>query len=545
MKKKDSLNQPNKTLNFWLCAGLLVVLLASILARDITRPFYGLHSWADASGSWAARTHAKYGLGYTKGMTTWAVGQPPTQNPKRYVDHPQLFMLTSAVFMKAFGYHEYTHRIIRLMASTCNLLLFLAIMRRLVDQKTALLTGLFYVLFPLIGFFGTGAWPQVFHFWAFWAYLAYIGELKEADSGKPIHKWTLAASLFLMLQLSWSGFFFAFAIGLHYVCRCIHKKQLPEKMLLAILIVAPLSSLALDFTIMAGGYGWDFQKIIDLYKWRSAKGEMPEFLWGAWFAKFWEFAITNFTLPILITAIVYLTFGQLFVFMETKPEKTDKRRPRQFPQFWLFLMPGIFQLFILRGCLWKHQTWERPLAPFVAIATALGVMLLGDILRKINRRLAIAGMVTLVGVIVGFCVLGTNYYHGIRWQAPEKIRMFKMLNQKIPPDKYLLSFEDFIVNQHKSKGGFYRPEYAWYLDREIVQARTLAEVQKYAETDRFPYYLVPAVDQLSPLIGQLQKHYKLFKYIPGNPGETKNGKFYRAGMMSYMIFDLTTVVPNP
>ncbi len=84
MKKDNSLNQSDKAVNFWLCAGLLAILLASTLARDITRPFTGLHSWAQASGAWAARSHARYGLGYTKGVSTFAVGQPPTENPKRY-----------------------------------------------------------------------------------------------------------------------------------------------------------------------------------------------------------------------------------------------------------------------------------------------------------------------------------------------------------------------------------------------------------------------------------------------------------------------------
>ena len=39
-------------------------------------------------------------------------------------------------------------------------------------------------------------------------------------------------------------------------------------------------------------------------------------------------------------------------------------------------------------------------------------------------------------------------------------KMMAKLNAAIPSDKKLLSFEDFIVNQHKSKGGFIRPEIA-------------------------------------------------------------------------------------
>lgn len=120
-----------------------------------------------------------------------------------------------------------------------------------------------------------------------------------------------------------------------------------------------------------------------------------------------------------------------------------------------------------------------------------------------------------------------------------------MLNEKIPPDKALLSFEDFIVNQHKAKGGFYRPEIAWYLDREIVQATTLEQIQKNAQTGKFPYYLVPTVNQLSQLINSLNQTYK-YQYIPGDEGaRTKDGKFLRAGMMPYIIFDLTSKVSRP
>ncbi|MBA7694176.1 hypothetical protein ES703_102783 [subsurface metagenome] len=212
-------------------------------------------------------------------------------------------------------------------------------------------------------------------------------------------------------------------------------------------------------------------------------------------------------------------------------------------------MPGVFQLALLKGTLWAHQYWERPLAPFVAVAAALGVLLLFDILKNLHRVVAFAGVVILMGVFVVFCAIGTNYYYGIRWQSPAKIEMFKTLNKMIPPDKALLSFDPFIVHQHEAKGAFYRPEIAWYLDRDIVPVRiikdrrimvaeTMKEIQQKAETGKYPYYLVPYVPELTPLITQLQENYKLFKYIPEDPGETKYGKFFRARMIPYMIFDL-------
>jgi hypothetical protein len=540
MKKEGSENQQSNSSNFWLCAGLLAVLLASILTRDITRPFYGLHSWAEAHGPWKARVHLRYGLGYTKGFMTNAVGNPPTENPTRYLDHPQLHSLLDAAAMAVLGINTWALRATNVVATVITLLLLLKILRRLIDDKTSLLAGLFFCLFPLIGYFGVNMWLYPLCFLAIWCYLVLIKALRNGPEPGAVHKWGLAAGLFFALQMSWEGFFFALAIGVHYVCRCIHRRRFPEKTLLAILIVAPLSSLTLDFVILAAGQGWDFQRVFDVYKWRAGSGEMQEHDWGKWFGQFWEHAVTNFTLPIVITTIVYLTFGQLFVFMQTTPDKQHKRRPRQFPQFWLFLLPALFQLFLLKGALWRHQTWERPFAPFIAIAAAQGVMLLADVLRKTSKHFANAAMIFLVGLFFIYSVIGTNDYYGIRWQSPAKIKMLEMLKKNIPPDKALLSFESFIVDQHKAKGAFYRPEVAWHLDREVVVARSFPEIQKYAQTGRFPYYLMPTTYynretslHLAKLSNELQRLYKVKAQFQRDPGGPR-----KAHMLPYLLFDL-------
>jgi hypothetical protein len=544
-KELGLLDQPATALNFWFCAGLLAILAASMMSRDITRPFYGLHSWGQAHDAWVARSNVKYGLGYTKGFDTFAVGNPPAENPTRYLDHPVLFTLLNSFAMLIFGVNTWALRVTNILATIAALLLLLKILRGLADDTTALLAGLFFCLFPLTAYFGVNQWLYPLSFLAIWCYLVLIGALKDAPQPKKFHKWALAISLFLALQMTWEGFFFALAIGVHYVFHCIRRRQFPEKKLLAILIIAPLSSLILDFVILAGGHNWDFQRIIELAKWRTGKGEMEnvmiQFDWSRWFARVWEFAVTNFSLPVLITAIGYLTLGQLFVFASAASDKQKAAPSRRFPQFWLFFMPPVFQLFILKGTLWPHQYWERPLAPFIAIAAALGVMVLADILKNIHQRLAVGGAVVLVGISSVFCMIGTNHYYSIRWQQPEKIEMFQMLNAKIPPDKALLSFEPHVIDQKPGvKQASYRPEVAWYLDRDIVVARTIEEIDQKAKTGKYPYYLIPRAEALMPLINQLAQRYK-YDYIPGREDKkTKKGEFLEAGMYPYMIFDLSS-----
>jgi 4-amino-4-deoxy-L-arabinose transferase-like glycosyltransferase len=534
MKKEADLNQTSKTLNFWFCGGLLAILFISITARDIARPFYGLHSWAQASGAWAARSHVRYGLSYTKGVSTWAVGYPPKAAPQRYWDHPQLNVLVAAGFMEIFGINEWASGIGVLIVDVLALLIFIFMIRDISNDLVAIISGAIYILFPLTSYFGMGSWTAMLGYLSMWLYLIITG--RTARNPKRFHYICLAIALFLGIQFDWSVFFFAMGIGVHYVLVCLIKRKSPNWPLLIILAAAPACSMLLNFTIMAAGYNWDVSKITNLYKWRSAKGEMPAFEWDKWFAQLWEFAVTNFTIPALIAAIFYLTIGQLFVL--TAPKNETSKKALRFPCFWLFFLIPFFQLFILRGCLWRHQTWEQPLTPLIAIGTTLAILMIDDILKKIHRYFALAVDGLLVIILLVSCLVGAHYYYSIRWQPEAKIKMFKMLNKEIPPDKALLSYEDFIVNQNEAKGGFIRPEIAWYLDRDIVPATTFQQVQELSKTGEYPYYLVPYHPSLAELINQLKQLYT-YEYVAGDPGETtKDGKFLKAGMLPYMIFDL-------
>jgi len=191
---------------------------------------------------------------------------------------------------------------------------------------------------------------------------------------------------------------------------------------------------------------------------------------------------------------------------------------------------------------------------WTSLKVCVFLMLLWDILKKVNRRAACLAVLLFGAVLAVCCIRGTNYYYGIRWQSPDKIKMLKMLNQSIPSDKGILSLDpSFIVNQHSSKGAHYRPEIAWYLDREITPSgvfgpdgrimvsESLKDIEEKAKTGRFSYCLVPEViprrAPLAPLINQLAQQYEYMR-VPGHDGESKYGKFYRAWMPNYWIFDL-------
>lgn len=533
----------NKT--FWIIGAAICIVVIAILAHDITRPFTGLHSWGEAHRSWFARNHVEYGLGYTKGLCTWAVGYPPTDTPRRYVDHPQLRFLVHAAFMKVFGVNQVSIRIEVILMTVVSVLLLLKIVRSLTNEVAALLTALIFAVFPINGYFGVGEWVFPIGLMAMWFYLVEIGGLKEPCRPSKWNKWLLAISLFFALMFSWEGFFVALGIGVHYLAGCVFKRRWPKAGLLLILMIAPMAALIINFSVMMKAQGWGFDRILELYKWRASEGEEVSFQWGLWFERLWSFAILNFGWAVMILTIGYFSLGQMLLLRPKEKLKKPKaikliENSRRFPQFWLFLLPGVFQLFLLKGTLWKHHYWERPLCPFFALAAALAILIIADLFGKIKPIMSKAVVLILAAVVIVNCSFGIHHYYGIHHFSSGRVKMFSDLNKKLAPDQELLSFESMTVNQNAAKGEHYRPEVAWYLNRKVKEVKGLKELLELAKTGKYPCYLMPAFfydRKTSEYLREMSKHltqlYK-FQYIKTTDNEPG---------LPYLVFDLASRVP--
>ena len=554
-KELTSVFSSQRIKSFWLITALIILMLASTMARDITRPFIGLHSWGQSHFAWVARSHIAYGLDYTKGFDTFAVGSTPPEEKSWYLDHPTLYTLLDSLTMVTFGVNSWSLRIADIAMTCLTLLLFIKIMRGLSNDITALLAGLIWAICPLMGYFGVTVWVYPLAFLSIWSYMTIIGVFDPASVVKKWHWWLLGISLFLCIQTAWEGFFWAMAIGIHYVGYCLLKRKRLNWKLFTILAVAPNASVVLNFVILGAGHHWDFGRLIELIKIRGGAGERGQHNWDAWFKRVWEFAVLNYTNPVLILSIGYLLFGWMFILLKPSSSKNDSVISRRFPLFFFWLMPPVFQLFILKGTLWPHQYWERPMTPLVAISAALGILVIFDLLKKIKFQLAVIWLILILGLIAGFCIAGTNYYYAVRWQEPEKIEMFEMLREKIPSDKALLSFDPFIIDQFPGvKESSYRPEIAWYLDREIDVAQKLDDIIAKTATGKYQFYLIPRSygndpktnQYLANIISELVKRYSIMAYVPQKASKrTKDGKFLRAGMPAYYIFDLSKPKSKP
>jgi hypothetical protein len=150
----------------------------------LTQPFCGLHSWDLADRAWAARSHLKYGLGYTKGLRTLVVGNPPPLLPEYYVSHPPLETWILALGTLVFGTHDWSVRLFELVFSIPCLLLILLVLRKLHGSVCALLSGLIFVMLPYCAYFGASPLMVVLSLWAFYRYLLLTG---RADRGSHLH----------------------------------------------------------------------------------------------------------------------------------------------------------------------------------------------------------------------------------------------------------------------------------------------------------------------------------------------------------------------
>jgi len=125
----------------WVCIRVFdyTLLPPAYKGLVITQPFDGLHSWDAADRAWAARSHLKYGLDYTKRLRTLAVGDPPPLIPKYDVSHLPLETGILALGMLIFGTQDSSVRLFDLVFSVPCLLLTLLILRELHGGACALL----------------------------------------------------------------------------------------------------------------------------------------------------------------------------------------------------------------------------------------------------------------------------------------------------------------------------------------------------------------------------------------------------------------------
>jgi hypothetical protein len=485
------------------------------------------------------------------------VGDPPRLVPEYEVNDLPADSWICALGMLVFGTHDWSARLFDLILSAACVLAILALLRRLYGSECTLLSGLLLVLLPLSGCTGSEFLMLLLGLWAFYRYLQLTGRLGGGLGRRSRHLIELAVSLFLLVQLNWAGIFYALAICLHYVFHHVVRRQFQWRVL-AVLATASLSSLALDLYIMASGlqhnlaieapYGGSAASVLAgadsswglvraLYQLAGGEGEQGSFSWLAWLGTNLRHAHMNFSAPILIFLAVYLLYLAVAHTRETvrrlihpsgaNPPDGPARILWPFPHLWFLVLPGLMFLLAFRGLLGPRPDGQSPFALFVAVGGALSVLSVSDIFRKIHIWFGRSVVIVLVAMLAAFCNHGLAECRAIRRQSPRTLALFMRLNREIPPAKALLTFRDYTIRRSRGEPAICQPEYAWYLDREMVPANawryeprywassvrveevasaTVKEVQARAQTGLYWCYLIPAREEyrFDPLADRLR-----------------------------------------
>lgn len=482
----------------------------------IAQAFCGLHSENLVDLAWTARSHIVYGVGYTKGLHTLVVGDPPLTRPQYDVSDLPLKSWILALGMLLAGTEDRSVRLIDLIISGACLFPVLLLLRQLYGDILSLLAGLLLVLLPLSGYFGFEPVMVLLGLWGLYRYLQLMGRLDGGAEHQRRHLIELGIALFLLVQWNWVGIFYAFVIGMHFVVSALVQRR-GAWQVFGVVALASTLGLSVNFFFMIEGFRnniavetaakespagmklnrgkgvaplvvnfeaprdetvWTMMKT--LYRQEAGESELRSFSWVAWMKKNLEFAATNFSFPVLLLLVAYLLYlmAARFCVLYQKavgPFKGDALRSlfgtqRPFAHMWFFLFPGLLFLFTFKGLFWKHQYWQSSFALFVAIGAAQGLLLTGDQFNKVHRWFGRSVVAALVLIIVVFCNHGLASYRAIRWHSPRTLALFKQLNHQIPGDKALLTFKDFMRQQNRAKVAAYVDEYAWYLDREMIVA---------------------------------------------------------------------------
>lgn len=218
-------------------SSLLLLIACLALLININKPFYGHHDWNGVYFGNALRNTVKYG--FLKLKFGFAYTFQPTSATKLnfYTHYPPVFHFCMGLAAKIMGVHEWSMRLVSVIASLVGLYLFLRLTKTLFNQKTAILAGVFYIFNPMFLYFGKMPIHEVIGLalinFVFLKYVRYFYH----KSNKNFLK--LIIALFLACQTVWVAYYLCPLLWLHHY---IFKKQKPDNKSFILILLIPLMS---------------------------------------------------------------------------------------------------------------------------------------------------------------------------------------------------------------------------------------------------------------------------------------------------------------
>lgn len=473
----------------WLAYARPAVLAvgALLLSRDVAAPFNAWHELNDAMHTQFARNHIQYGLGYTALYSTWGDTIAPPPTPQRYLSHPPLVPLWTAVPLLVFGDHEWSARLFPIAATLGSTALLMTILGRLGKPLLGTLAGFHFATLPLTVYFGRmidhEAPVQLFSLLMVHGYLEWTGAYGE--SSRP-RRGALAytAGAILGIGTGWAALVMAGLLWAWHAGRVLRREGDVRR--LVWLAVIPALALGAVVLHIAAGCGWDFGMFGALLGKRSLSGEGGQQPWSAWLGQQGLYFVRNFTWPGALATVLFAPLLLRALVPGGGRRGAEPRHPLTGTVAVVAALSGLQGLAWVVGLKnqsWFHDYWQFLLAPCVALSMAGLVVAVRDGLKHRAPRLVGPALTLLLVAPMPFAAASLDFYAGHRLVDPEYLRALVELGRQVPRRAPVWTSHRTRESSETFGAYTYRwphPVVAYYANRPLFFSRDASEVEANA-----------------------------------------------------------------
>jgi hypothetical protein len=429
---------------------------AFVLCRGITSPFLGWHELNSAMYSQFARNHIQYGLAYTRLYCTWGDTATPPPVPDRYLNHPPLIALWTAVPLVVFGDHEWAARLVPIAATLGSVGVLTQIVEGLGERLLGVLTGFFFATLPLTAYFGRMidhvAPVQLFSLLMLHGYLEWSGLYPGRRRPRLGAFWYVTGAV-LGIGTGWAAVLPALLLCAWHGLRVA--RGAGDARLLPWLAGAPSLALAAVVLHILAGCGWDVGMLPALYAERSLGGVGGDVAWSAWLAVQWLHLLRNFTLPGVVAAVACAC---ILVARLVRPAPGGASPAFPFggtlaAAVGLTGLHGLLYVVLFKNAAWHHDYWQFFLGPVVA---------------------------ALLLLPLPWAAASFAFYAAQRQPHAEHVEAFRRLGELVPKRAPVWTSRRWdtaseLLGHHASR--WPNPVVAYYADRPLLYSRDVREIE--------------------------------------------------------------------
>ena len=466
---------------FAVARGTVLATSVLLLCRGITSPFLGWHELNSAMYAQFARNHLQYGLGYTALFCTWGDTAAPPPVPDRYLNHPPLIALWTAVPLALLGDHEWTARLTPIAATLGSVFLLGTILSRLGSPLLGLLGSFSFATLPLTLYFGRMidhvAPVQFFTLLMLHGYLEWEGLYPGPPRPRRGVSCFVAGAV-LGIGTGWAAVIPAALLWAWHRSRAARGSA--ERRRLLWLAGVPAAALAAVLLHILAGSGFKLLMLPELLLDRTVEGQGGAQPWSAWLSLQWVYFTRNFTLPGAIAALALLLVTRRALPGAPRVASALALDGDLGTVIGLTGLHGLLYVVLFKNQSWFHDYWQFFLGPFVA--TGLAGLALGARAALLPRapRLAPVAAGALLLLPLPFAARSLAFYAS--WPAPhaEHVRALRRLGELVPKRAPVWTSVRWRTGSETFGGWTSRwphPVIEYYANRPLLYTRDTEEVK--------------------------------------------------------------------